>query len=69
VSNGWEGDARYVVVPPWLVTLVFAALPLAWVAIARPWRWLCSKLGDCPSCGYDLRATPGRCPECGTITP
>ena len=48
--------------PSWLLVLVFAATPAA-----RVYRAIRRKRspGHCRHCGYDLRATPDRCPECG----
>jgi hypothetical protein len=63
------GRERVMILPYWLPTLATGALP-AWRAAARRrGRRRLGRLrrGLCPGCGYDLRATPGRCPECGAV--
>jgi hypothetical protein len=53
-------------VPHWFVALLFAS-PGAWQCLRAVRRVLSVPPGVCPTCRYDLRATPDRCPECGTI--
>jgi hypothetical protein len=54
------------IVPFWSVVLTFAVVPFVWCL-----RWYARRRrkhsGACQACGYDLRATPERCPECGTV--
>ena len=53
--------SRLVIMPYWAPLLVFALLPVLWVWRRRRHR----RPGCCAVCGYDLRASPERCPECG----
>jgi hypothetical protein len=57
-------------IPPMAAAALSLILPIVWYA-----ELLYRERGSrqraasqiCVSCGYDLRATPDRCPECGTI--
>jgi hypothetical protein len=48
------------------LTIPLAVLPALWLWARRRLRRRI-RHGHCTSCGYDLRASPRRCPECGTI--
>jgi hypothetical protein len=54
------------IAPLWLLLLIFAA-PFGRRLIKVWLRHVRRRRNGCAVCGYDLRATPSRCPECGAV--
>jgi hypothetical protein len=62
-----SSDALNVRVPYWALALPAAIGPVTWLVRHRR-RRNHGAAPRCPTCGYDLRASPERCPECGRAT-
>lgn len=56
---------------PWHFVAIAAMVQPAWIALRhlRRKQSLRDLAGHCEQCGYDIHATPDRCPECGVIPP
>jgi hypothetical protein len=64
--QSWDGGRTdtMAAAPFWFLTGILLVLPL-WDLRGMVRRRRYASRGRCRKCGYDLRATPARCPECG----
>jgi len=58
-----------IVAPHWFVLLILLLPLMLWSIDRARWQRMRRRIRNvqCHFCGYDLRATPDRCPECGMI--
>jgi hypothetical protein len=66
-KTGIERIGPLLGIPAWAIVLIAALLPCIWMMRTRKRRLAKMRLSRslCVHCGYDLRATPDRCPQCG----
>jgi hypothetical protein len=65
---GFGQKVTSILIPYWLPFLFCAICPI-WQSVNLARRRNGQLAGHCRKCGYDLRASKDRCPECGTPIP
>ena len=64
-NTPWQGRGGC---PYWFLFVLTATLPTVWFIRHRR-NVRMKRAGKCKSCGYDLRASGEKCPECGSPLP
>jgi hypothetical protein len=67
LTGQWCWTTHTFILPCWIPTVVFGSVA-AVLLRRRRHRPKWDGVSRCAGCGYDLRASRGRCPECGRAT-